>query len=238
MSANSTTSNQPLWTRPSVNEFSPYDSNFTKSSEIPIFCIQIAEKLAKEPLFLGYGSIIKKSKVIALARWNDARICDLFSKNAEILFGEKGSWPIYDFGCGSNLRYDLEKKLIEHGLCFWIDDKREMCSSKELNNSYDQILERMKTGWKASEIRDYPNMPHTEDPFEFALFVKKASLVQEDVLIRFIAGRFDLCNDITCCTERTRCAREEPGGNVYLWIKKSALEEFIDKFGFKFSTQS
>lgn len=214
----------------------PYISTFTKASEIPGYCARLAEMLDRQPLFDGIGSDVKKCKVISLDKWADARICDIFNQNAKKMIGTS-SWSIYAFGCGNDRLCDSRDRLIKQGVTLWLFD-RERCPLKVMENSYHQILKNMVSGWFPTKIEDHPNIAHKENNEEFFLFIKDDSSYQPDVLIRFIAGRLGLGDVISCFNGWLDSKKGYVNGKIYLWIKKSALENVIDKFGFQFPSMT
>ena len=97
----------------------------------------------------------------------------------------------------------------------------------------------MTTGWISAKLEDNLGILMKKNTDEFALFIKEQSLVEENVLIRFIAARLSMSNDVECwdmwLTEKGYCY---PKNKIYLWIKKSALQKVVANFRFNFELKS
>ena len=90
----------------------------------------------------------------------------------------------------------------------------------------------MVSGWENADLKDHPDIMFAEDPEEFDLFIKDKSLIEEDALIRFIAGKFSLDESVKCHAKWLT----HPGyryGKIYLWVRKTELDSTVGKIGFK-----
>lgn len=200
-----------------------FDSSYTKASEIPTFCVEIAQILNRQPLCNVKGSISEKTKGIALKNWSDVRICDIFNTNAWKWLG-KPNWSICGFGNGNDQRQDVSDNDLPQGMELSLYENVSNCPAESLQKMYDAILNTMRTGWMQRSEKD----PKYSE--EYRLFVKEVALVEEDALIRFMASRFSMKEDIECDVGPQR---SEDCNKIYLRVKKSALEKVIAQFGFK-----
>lgn len=208
-------------------------SNITKASEIPKFCSQLYKILSEQPMFDGTAPFLN-SRIISLENWDDVRICDIFSENIDNLtdaFRKKGL--IYGFSHLNGIVYNSNGEEIPQGLGLRLYEDSSICSISDLEGAYNQVLDKITTGWRRAAIEDNPDMMDQENPDEFDLFIKDETLIEEDTLIRFIASRLSLENDVHCFdTWLTHSGYKF--GKTYLWIRKSEFENVVDKFGFKF----
>jgi hypothetical protein len=202
-------------------------ANFEKADQIPRYCKVVAEILENLPLFDGKGSTAKKCKVISLASWSDARICDIFSRNSTKFLGNFHAWHIHDFGGGYNQLSDANGQRIKQGVQLALYDNFKMCSLQDLEKSYQQVLSNLITGWSKADPKNYPDIMFTKDPQEFELYIKNQSLIEENNLIHFIARKLSLNNDLS--TDEDDC-----NGKIFLRVRKTALENVVEKIGFKF----
>ena len=93
----------------------------------------------------------------------------------------------------------------------------------------------MQIGWVESKLEDHPGIFHKQDGKEFALFIKKYARREEICLIRTVAEKFGVRNDLHCdnlwrCPVDANLCEEAS----YMWIRKSALADVENKMGFKF----
>lgn len=214
-----------------IPKYPPMVINLNHAHEIPSMCTKLAKILNENPLFDGQGSEDCKSKLIALAEWNDVRICDIFNTNKKI-HGNPRAWHIYQFSRFSQRR-DADGCSIEQGLTLRLYDKVEMCSYAVLENAYNEVFFKMITGWEKANIKDHPDIMCKEDPRQFELFIKESSLKQEVILLRYIALRLSLEGDIKCANVWIKDAEYCFEKKIYLWIRKTAIETVREKVGFK-----
>jgi len=208
------------------------DLSVQRGSDLPRYCAQLSALLAKQPVS-GNDLVLGPCRVISLDSFFDMRICELFHAIADQTSGAEFQWNLiyYDHVSTSSVP---NSPVGTHGLALFINDISDMCSFETLHGRYNQIYERMKTGWVNAKLAECPDILHKENPDEFELFVKDSPSFGEDSLIRFIALRFSLNEDLKC----GNAWKEHLGyrhGNLYLWIRKSALEMVVDTFGFEFS---
>lgn len=211
----------------------PFDCVLQKANQIANYCATLATMLNNKPLFNGTGSCEPCSKVISLAKWDDARICDIFNKNAALLIGTR-AWPIHQFGCGNSQLFDRHGNLIQYGLFLALSTNR--CTLEELAKSYQQVYEKMVKGWVKADLQDHPTMLFPQNPKEFDLFIKTTSMIEESALINSLVSRFSLTKDVRC-SDVWMQSHSFTHGKIYLWIRKSALPNVIEKIGLKFTSK-
>ena len=211
----------------------PINTDLTYAHEIPIMCTKLAKILNENPLFKGTGSVAKKCKVVSLAKWCDVRICHIFSANSQKLLGDRNAWHIYEFGSGNSHLCDADGQSMGEGVALWLYDQLEMCSYETLEKSYNEVFSNIVNGWEKSKIEDHPGIMFKEDPEKFELYIKNKALIDEDTLIHFIAAKFSLADNITCNSQWLGHPGYHYNGKIYLWIRKSALENVREKVGFK-----
>jgi hypothetical protein len=211
-----------------------YSSHILKASELPLYCTRLAQLLEKKPLYAGVvvdeGT---KCNLICLANRYDARICHIFNENARIRLGEHQSWPIYSFGEGDHHFIDANDRQLHGGVVLYLRENQERCPLEVLRTSYKEILETMRSHWKEANKVDYRDIIHKEDSDNFFLFIKPSSLMQEDSLIRYITGRIGMKGRVKCY--RDWLLPDNHRNQIYLWVRKAALEEVIIKFDFHFT---
>ena len=201
---------------------------------MPKYCLDMATLLEKQPLFTGYGNHVTTSKVLHLDRWDDARICEIFTENAEKILG-KSVWRIHAFGCGDYQFADSNHHSIQQGVTLSLYDELRRCSLSNLEAAYEEVFRTMTTGWVSARPEEHPDSMFKENPDEFQLFIKKKTLIEEDDLIAFIAKRVGMRQDITCHSALVgqSVVGLDYTNKRYLWIRRSALMKVVDTFGFR-----
>lgn len=202
--------------------------NFKSAIEIPKYCLQLAVLLAEQPLFDGSGSLVKKCKVLMLEHSADVSICSIFSRNVAEFLGYRHAWPIH----GEHTLYNSNNDPIPNGMTLWLFDDVEMCSLDTLQDEYNRVLASMTVGWVSAKLEDNSDIMFQEDKDEFALFIKNNPLFEERDLIHLIAKRLSVSNDVKCGEYWLDDSKSFK--IIYLWIRKSAFFDIVDKFGFKF----
>jgi hypothetical protein len=162
--------------------------------------------------------------VIPLENRDDVRIFDIFNTNARKFTGNKGAWHIHEFGFGNDQLYQANGQHIKQGLSLWLSDNHERCSIDTLEQAYSDVYSSMRSGWIESSLEEHQDILFKEDTEKFALFVKKMTIAEEDILIRFLAGKFELEDQVKCYFEK---------GKIYMWIDKKEQSKIIEKFGFE-----
>jgi hypothetical protein len=210
----------------------PISFSLEKAHDIPKACIELAKTLKQAPVFDQHDSKLKCT-VVALLEWTDARICHIFNENVGKILGRKNSWHIHDFGFGADQFVDTKGMRIKQGVILELDNPLEMCSYEALEASYNVVFFAMISGWQKADLKDHPDILCKEDPKEFDLFIKKTSLIDEDILLRFILRKFSLFEKVQCGSQWLKHPGCGYNGKLYLWIKKTELDGAVEKIGFK-----
>jgi hypothetical protein len=202
--------------------------------DIPAFCTAVAERLDQAPIFKGLGSPSHSSKLLCLDDWNDCRICDMLSVNAQQKI-RPDAWSINQFGFGQRSFYGKDLGCgIE--LDLWISEKQGRCTLQELNQAYSAVMAMLKKGWEKASRKDYPNMMFKKPKKKWCLFIKTSKLIDELDLIDFLSLKFGISEFIAA-----NDAWLKPNGGyeltnkIYLWIKADKFDEVQKIFGFQIS---
>lgn len=205
--------------------------------ELPKYYTYLAKILVEQPLFNGSVPGISEMKVLHLESYVDAKIAGIINRNSIEILGIN-SWGIYSFWEKEDPNlYDSNHQLIPQGLNLWItsyDDRHRPCTLDVVQASYLKILETMQTGWMEAKIEEHPEILH-QDPHLFFLFIKTKSLLEESRLINHIAKLFSMEEDVRSTDLQLLGSAPLFGHTIYLWVKRSSLSEFIEKFDFKFN---
>ena len=207
--------------------------DFQNTFEIPGYCTKLAILLAEQPLFDGRrgGGLAKRSKVISLNNEDNARICAIFNTNARQILGKRRAWQIRDI-VPSDQVHDLGDKEIHQGLSLGLYDTVTPCPVEELEKAYNQVLEKLTLGWKSAKTEEDPDISNPDD---FYMFVKERALSDEGTLIRLLARKFSMEENVKKGSNPKWVAHSgcKDNNKIYLWIKKTAFEDIVNKFGFK-----
>jgi len=205
-------------------------------SDISWFCAQLAKKVSEQPLFNGTGSIVEKCKVLPLSNLNDAAICGILTDNARKILGNKKAWHVHSVGWGNNQLWTSSRECIGYGISLWLYDNVDACSLETLEKTYKNIITLSQLDWKSARLEDHPTIMFKEDPEYWNLFIKKQNVSQENHLIGWVCGKFNLLDKISCHDKwlKTPKVDYELRDEIYLWVKKDAQEKFDEIFGFKY----
>lgn len=207
-------------------------SDISKASEIPNYCIRVTKTLIEQPLFNGEGGPIDlQSKLLELER-DKAKICEIFSGYCTKILGKDYWLQMYAFWGVNDQRFYSNGTNIKNGIELWISDEMTLCSFKDLKKAYDLVLSNFQDGWIASTIENNEDIMFKEDPNQFALFVKEKQFVTEDSLIRSLSTLFGTEGDIKSHGEWSTHPGYRYTEKVYMWIRITAFDVIIDKFGF------
>lgn len=219
-----------------TTNFPPHKLSFTltKVDELPNFCIKIAELLQEQEAFIETSSRYT-NKILPLEDWNDRSIFSITCESVIKFMETNQKWHVNSYD--SEKYYDPNDNPIHPGVELLLINKESLCSLKTLEESYNQAVESMKTKWEEVTLEECSNMMFSPDnPKEYTLYLKKEvnMLSGERGLICHLASKFSLFNEMQC----HNLWHETPGpghyyGDLYLWIKNSALEEFTEKFSFQ-----
>lgn len=212
-------------------------ATISRASELPNYCAQLAVMLASQPLFDGKFececSPLSKSKILILDKFEDTRIFTIFTKIAHCIFG-KGEWDVYNFGKFVRL-YDREGRQLPNGVCLTYYESIESCSLKILQDAYSEVYKNLVVGWKEANLKDHMAIMFPQNNTEYLLFIKERSMYEETTLICFIAKRLSVENDVKCADE-WRSSEGRIHDKPYLWIRRSAYKEVVDKLGLQLPT--
>lgn len=197
-------------------------------NDIPHYCVQLAKTLSEQPLVVDSkelvgqeGTLFDGLRVLPL-NVDDARICELVNVNSINLFRTK-SW------CIDTSEYPF----VEFGYCIRLFPVMyKMCSPEELQKRYTTIVGLLQNNWQRTTLKEHPDIFFKQDENTWDLFIKnkKSYLCEEDVLIRFLASKFNMESQIDCFD-----IGEDgmPCDEVYLWVKKDAINQFDVIFKFQ-----
>jgi hypothetical protein len=198
---------------------------------IPAYCTFLVKQLDKAPFFEGHTQ--EKDCIscsyLCLDNWDDCRICDIVSKNAQEV--RKDVWKVRDFGCGKRTRYS-NGKWAGMGIEMYKDGPR--CSLDELLETYMKVAAGLKAGWKESSVDDYRKMLYGEPKKDWRLFIKTRQLIEEICLIKSLASKFGIDHFIEC---GDLLLKSNDGGCVftdiiYLLIAPDKIDEVQKVLGF------
>lgn len=212
-----------------------YNSSIQTVDELPKYCSQLVEKLVQQPL-LGYEHAdLGKCRLIFLDDYSDARICEIFFKNANVNVSGKRLQPfdVRYFSARDIKVYDVNV-IPTDGLCIRAEEEAKQASSKYLEPAFTMAIKLMRKNWKHTEIKSCPGICCMRDSTEFALFIKELSFLEESALIRFISIKFSLSDDDVMSDNEWIDGDNIVKGKTYLWIKKSSFAVVAKVFGFLF----
>jgi len=201
-------------------------SPFNTTADLPDACVRVAEEFMRLPPFEGVcHTRIREGeyKIIPMKGDCDPGIFKLLFNNA---MSSATSWGISSFDI--KRRVLLDDLYIENGLMQELSTSA--CSLEDLRSSCLQTIEDMREGWVESDPNEYPDIGRKKDSRRFALFIKGEKGTKEDCLIRYLATKFGVREQVDCY---------EPWPNdrsiIYMWIDRGALPNIIEKFGFRFA---
>jgi hypothetical protein len=195
-------------------------------------CITLLSQLNDQPLFTGYGSMIKECKVLPLKNWDNCLMISILCENAKTKLGRQKAWHVHDFGCGNNRRYDSKGKDLGDGITEWLykDNIPARCSLQELKLVFYEIVQQLCIGWNQSTLAEHPDIFLTQPEDEWYLFIKPTVLHQEADLLSLFASAFDIHigKDISCHYHWKKSSGDfELRDTLYLWIKKESYDKVI-----------
>lgn len=99
-------------------------------------------------------------------------------------------------------------------------------SNETMRCGFEEVFKAMRTGWTKSELEDYPDIFHQQDPEHYYLYIKDSHFPDEDTLIRFISNacgirRHIICYDYWGCKHKEQSHRQV----IYMWVEKEVLEK-------------
>jgi hypothetical protein len=210
-----------------------------KADELPKLCNELAAELDRfEPQFTSRCSLYE-FKVMELHK-DDAAICKVFNENVFKILKEKSPVLSYSEGLrpsAMGFHYDCDKDIasfferLKTGLFLYSDRNVFKCSVNELEAAYEEILLKMQTGWVAASLVHYNDIYNKKDLDQFFLYIKKDQFLSQEVyLINAILKKLSLFGKAECDNFSYSFTLSGP---PFLWIKKTALSEVIEKLGIK-----
>jgi hypothetical protein len=164
-------------------------------NDIPKYCKSLAEQLKQSPLFEGHTQ--EKNYIscsyLCLDSWDDCRICDILSKNAQKIRND--AWKIRDFGCGNRGRF-ISGKWIGWGIEMYGGGVQ--CSSDELLETYNVIVMCLKKGWTEMSVVGCHKKMSIKLEQGYRCFIKTQQLIEEPSLIRSLISRFGIGEFVEC----------------------------------------
>lgn len=194
----------------------PLMIRYEKADQIPPVLRELAKRLRySTPYFRGDGSARKLCNVIPLLEYADARIHDIFSRQAREMLGDQNGWYISEVNY--NRLFDENNHCIKSGITFWPSEGHNKASIETLEATYNEILATIRSGWVRKDDSD--------SNCEFDHFIKVKSFLNEDTLLRCIAKKLSL-------NEHVLVDEIEGGDTLRLEIRKSAFDKVVEKMGF------
>lgn len=204
------------------------------------FCISTWDKLINEPQYRMYYEEEKKLiSAIYVDNFDHVRIMQIITERVRALFAvhNLGEWFVCGGHSGKNLFIEkshiIEKREEKDKQWLILLTYNSHDPKKDISTEIKSILEKIRKGWKKSNIKDYPNVLTKENPEEFCFYVKEKIIKEEDVLIRFICSSLNLNEKIVSCYDYwTPYGASSSVNWIYLWAKKDKLEEIKDALMF------
>lgn len=201
-------------------------------SEITQKAIHLIEELSQQPLFPEKRWISTPSKVLPLKNYSDARCVELLNDASKKFLEKDAHWHIRAFGCGND-RISLKGKDLGDGLEIWLYDTDKTCSLATLKSAYDSVLSQLGLNWDRANLKDYPNILHTESEENFILFIKEIMFPGEECLLRFIADEMGLSKYIKVSSYWKNKSGPDRSQLLYIWVKKDKFDEVRKKFNLR-----
>lgn len=210
----------------------------------PRYYARLVAQVFEQPLFDGhhpFAKDCKECKVLSLESDEDCRIAELLNKNAKKIPGYGSNWSIHTFGMGEYQLYSSSGQRINQGLQLFLYDNSILCAPQDLETMYDHLIETVKNGWSASPLDQHVIKPGTEIHSringwfahhdtelekKWVLFVKEKPLIEEDILIKFLARKFNVRDTIGCDSKLLKQPNSlERHERLYLVVRKNALDK-------------
>lgn len=191
-------------------------------------CVEITTQAIEEPC----GQMVDPENPHAFANvsllndWSDARLCAIFYNNCGL---HRQRVPME----AVNIQESPWKSQKEiKGPTLWLYEKPDF-DLKKLPTEYQKVMDRVTKCWFFAGFRG-----------EFAVFRKNTlaqtmdQVVHEEThLIQYLAKKLSLKDDVIKveCTQsdRNQFTAPESDGDIYLYVKKSAVGDVRAKFGFQ-----
>lgn len=204
------------------NTCNQYTLDCDQADQIPAQLVEVAQFLRNRELFTGEGSVRKLCTVVTFKEYADCIIGHIFHRQVREILGDHNGW--YILNVGRSMLSDENLHTIHHGLTFWPSETHNKATIQEMEYAYMQVLTQVTNGWKKTAIEN----PMEKDPNEFELFIKQRSFVEEDALLRFLAGKFGLADEMGVYAY-------SGSSKLQMWIKKESFDLVTEIMGFQFT---
>jgi hypothetical protein len=187
-------------------------------------CVDITTQVIQNPcgLIVDPENQSFIANVSILNDWSDARLTAIFYNNCGLGRQSPAIEAVNVQESPSELK----------GPTLWLYEKPDY-DLKGLTTAYQKVMERVTKCWSFAGFRN-----------EFVVYRKNTvtqtmdQVVKEEMhLIQYLAKNLSLKEDVikVDCTqsEKNPFTAPEVDGDIYLYVKKSALEDVRTKFGFK-----
>ncbi len=161
-------------------------------------------------------------------------IPNYYAKIAQQLFKQ----PVMGGKQDLKLKYEVDGAIISKlGVCCIFFDWHENTISRISGVSqapeliifkkfYTKRITQLKKNWKKCDPKNYPkSLNMSKKPKDWLLYSNKRLELDEYILIRALASKFDLRSKISVSSDYQN-------NIIYLWVEKSHLEEFNKAFKF------
>lgn len=140
---------------------------------------------------------------------------------------------------------------VKDGIELIVHDNEDIPSKEDITREYKPVIEKIRCGWIAAQLKDYPDIAHQKNEKEWYLFINKTPLNYAKYklgerciltggrqgLILSLRDKFGI--GVDRMTEdswwRGKNDEIEQRPDVCLWIEKNALEGVQKAFKFKIS---
>lgn len=185
-------------------------------SQFSHVCLRLGLLLEEQPVERKNG--FQGSQILHPIDYSIGRICEIFSLNARNLQGR--------LSC----KIRLKSKDKEHGDALVLTPQVEKLNPQEQLLAYEEVFKLLLKGWKKIPAHEVPTtgwigLQIGSKYKEYATFSKTQELLEEEILIRFMADKFQVRDAVeTDCDALTR--------TVYLALHAKSLSLFKEKLGF------
>lgn len=188
----------------------------------------LAARVTQQPQFTGRGCSVKNAKVLPCQSRDDSLIVHILTDNANQTLPQEQQWFLKEF-LGN--RFSIEGNPLQTGLQLWMNTDRVPCDITTLQEKYSEIIAQLQVGWQPAKLIKHQDILHTQSEEEYALFRKKRRLRTEEGLLSCIACKFHIDKKIDCHSSWCNDPRNNRRDDMYLWIRKDALNQVVDMLG-------
>ncbi len=216
--------------------------------DIPRLCVNLMEQLLAQEAKEKYGktALAFKHKILPIKCLNDGEIFALLSRFSKfklkldvnagmftdtgMFIGRESPKPFESIIIWLPQEWEFNKIVNEpdYDRLRQLFQDSPMLSTKLLNflllPTYEQVVESMKNNWEFFATVPPGNVVPPKGMEDCILFTKEGDSILVPHFINKLAKKFNLDEHIHCSGTATQ---------VYLWVKKDALQEFNRIFKFK-----